>query len=384
MFDSAPLLILGTGLAGYNLAREFRKLDSERPLCLVTADDGRFYSKPMISTGFAKGKEADELAMQTAEAMAEQLSAEILTHTRVTGIDPATRRVLTTQGQLAYSDLVLASGAEARRLPWAEALGERLLSINDLGDYARFRAAVAGKTEVIIIGAGLIGCEYANDLAAAGFSVRIVAPDTQVMAGLLPPEIAEAVQAGLEALGVQFYLRQGVRDIQPGGAGIRVTLEDGTLVEGQQGLSAIGLVPGRALAEQAGIDAAHGIRVDRRLRTSAEHIFALGDCAEVGSLSLMYVMPLMAAARVLAQNLAGGDAELSYGPMPITVKTPACPLVVSPPLTATSGSWTITGEGADRRALFHDGSGQLHGYALTGALVSEKLQLNRQLPPWMP
>lgn len=384
MSDSAPLLILGTGLAGYNLAREFRKLDTERPLCLVTADDGRFYSKPMLSTGFSKGKEADELAMQSAAAMAEQLDARILVNTRVTGIDAGTRRILTTDGQLAYSDLVLASGAEARRLPWAEALGERLQSVNDLIDYARFRAALAGKKNVVIIGAGLIGCEYANDLAAAGYSVQVIAPDQQVMAGLLPPGIAAAVQQGLEVLGVRFHLRQGIRDMRPAAHGISVILEDGSLVEGEQGLSAIGLVPGRALAEQAGLDVAHGIKVDRRLRTSAEHVYALGDCAEVASLSLMYVMPLMAAARVLAQNLAGGDAELSYGPMPITVKTPACPLVVSPPLTATEGSWTITGDGADLRGLFHDAHGQLHGYALSGALVSEKLQLNRQLPAWMP
>lgn len=384
MSDSAPLLILGTGLAGYHLAKEFRKLDADRALCLVTADDGRSYSKPMLSTGFAKNKEADELAMQSAEAMAEQLNAQIITHTRVTGIDAATRRVLTTQGQLAYSDLVLASGAEARRLPWADVLGERLLSVNDLGDYARFRAAVAGKREVLIVGAGLIGCEYANDLAAAGFSVQVIAPDTQVMAGLLPPEIAEAVQGGLEALGIRFHLRQGIRDMRAGVKGLQATLEDGTRIDAEQGLSAIGLVPSRALAEQAGLEVAHGIKVDRRLRTSAEHIFALGDCAEVGSLSLMYVMPLMAAARVLAQNLAGGDAELSYGPMPITVKTPACPLVVSPPLTSVGGSWTVTGEGLDRRALFHDERGQLHGYALTGSAVGEKLQLNRQLPPWMP
>ena len=73
MADTAPLVIVGTGLAGYNLAKEFRKLDSQRPMLLVSADDGRFYSKPLLSTGFAKGKEADELAMQDASAMAAPL-----------------------------------------------------------------------------------------------------------------------------------------------------------------------------------------------------------------------------------------------------------------------------------------------------------------------
>jgi rubredoxin-NAD+ reductase len=60
---NAPVVIIGTGLAGYNVAREFRKLDSDTPLLLITADDGRSYSKPMLSTGFAKNKEADGLSM---------------------------------------------------------------------------------------------------------------------------------------------------------------------------------------------------------------------------------------------------------------------------------------------------------------------------------
>jgi len=72
---NAPVVIIGTGLAGYNVAREFRKLDSETPLLLITADDGRSYSKPMLSTGFGKNKEADGLSMAEPCTMAEQLKA---------------------------------------------------------------------------------------------------------------------------------------------------------------------------------------------------------------------------------------------------------------------------------------------------------------------
>ena len=69
--------------------------------------------------------------------------------------------------------------------------------------------------------------------------------------------------------------------------------------------------------------------------------------------------------------------------MPVMVKTPACPLVVAPPLTAESGHWRTTGEGADLQALFHDEQGQLHGFALTGNRVAEKLKLTRELPGWL-
>ncbi len=212
MADTAPLVIVGTGLAGYNLAKEFRKLDSQRPMLLVSADDGRFYSKPLLSTGFAKGKEADELAMQDASAMAAQLGAEVLTGVSVSAIDPAARTLTLGDRQQAYSDLVLALGAEVRALPWREQLGERLLSINDLADYGRFRAALTGRKKVLIIGAGLIGCEFANDLSLGGFEVTVVATDPWVMPQLLPEPVAAALQRRLEAL-QRLFPRQDQQEL---------------------------------------------------------------------------------------------------------------------------------------------------------------------------
>ncbi|HCN45800.1 MAG TPA: FAD-dependent oxidoreductase, partial [Pseudomonas sp.] len=106
----------------------------------------------------------------------------------------------------------------------------------------------------------------------------------------------------------------------------------------------------------------------------------LGDCAEVDGLNLLYVMPLMTGARALAQTLAGNPTAVGYGPMPVTVKTPVCPLVVSPPPLGREGNWTVEGQGSDLKVLCHDAQGQLLGYALTGTAVMEKLALNRQLP----
>lgn len=383
MSNNAPLVIVGTGLAGYNLAKEVRKLDAERELLLISADDGRFYSKPLLSTGFAKAKEADELAMQDAISMAEQLNAQVLSHTQVTAIDPQRRVLQLADREQAYSDLVLALGAEARRLPWADELGERLLSINDLLDYGRFRAALKGKQRVLIIGAGLIGCEFANDLLAGGMQVTVVASDPCLMPQLIPEPVAAAVQAKLEALGAVFHLGCAIETLEALGDGVRAQLSDGVEISADQALSAIGLTPRLGLAEQAGLEVGRGIVVDRRLATSQPHIYALGDCAEVHGLNLMYVMPLMTSARALAKTLCGTESELSYPAMPIMVKTPACPLVVAPPLMAESGHWTTTGEGSDLQALFHDDQGSLHGFALTGSKVAEKLKLTRELPGWL-
>ncbi|RGP53011.1 NAD(P)/FAD-dependent oxidoreductase [Pseudomonas abyssi] len=383
MADTAPLVIVGTGLAGYNLAKEFRKLDNQRPMLLVSADDGRFYSKPLLSTGFAKGKEADELAMQDANAMAAQLGAEVLTGVSVSAIDPAARILTLGDRQQAYSDLVLALGAEVRALPWREQLGERLLSINDLADYGRFRAALTGRKKVLIIGAGLIGCEFANDLSLGGFEVTVVATDPWVMPQLLPEPVAAALQRRLEALGVTFHLGCGIRELAASENALLTLLDDGSEVQADQGLSAIGLAPRTDLAAAAGLSVGRGVRVDAQLRSSDPHIYALGDCAEVAGLNLMYVMPLMTSARALAKTLAGTPTAVSYPAMPIMVKTPACPLVVAPPLAGVSGEWQISGEGEDLRAVFIDQTGQLQGFALTGAAVSEKALLTRELPAWL-
>lgn len=375
-----PVVIIGTGLAGYNLAREFRKLDGETPLLLITADDGRSYSKPMLSTGFAKNKDADGLSMAEPGAMADQLKAEIRTHTRISGIDPGHKRLWIGEEQVRYRDLVLAWGAETVRVPIEGDASDAVFPINDLEDYARFRAAAAGKRRVLILGAGLIGCEFANDMSLGGFEVEVVAPCEQVMPTLLHPAAATAVQAGLQGLGVRFHLGPVLTRLQRAGDGLEAHLSDGTLIACDLVVSAVGLRPRTDLAAAAGLRVNRGVVVDRELRTSHANIFALGDCAEVDGLNLLYVMPLMSGARALAQTLSGKPTAVGYGPMPITVKTPVCPLVVSPPPFASEGNWSVEGQDGDLKVLCHDAQGQLLGYALTGSAVMEKLALNRQLP----
>ena len=377
---SAPLVIVGTGLAGYNLAREWRKLDSTTPLLLITADDGRSYSKPMLSTGFGKQKDADGLVLAEAGAMAEQLNAEVRTHTRVTGIDPGHRRLWIGDEAVPYRDLVLAWGAQPIRVPVAGDAQDSILPVNDLEDYARFCRAAAGKRRILVLGAGLIGCEFANDLTAGGYQVELVAPCEQVMPGLLPVEAARAVQAGLEGLGVRFHLGPVLNRLEHAGEALQAELSDGTLLSCDLVLSAVGLHPRTSLAEQAGLACGRGIAVDRLLQTSHANIHALGDCAEVDGLNLLYVMPLMTCARALAQTLAGNPTRVSYGPMPVTVKTPVCPLVVSPPPRGSLGSWQVEVSGSDLKMLCLDAAGRLLGYALTGAAVQEKLALNKELP----
>lgn len=375
------LVIVGTGLSGYNLAKEFRKLDAERPLVLITRDDGRNYSKPMLSNGFAKQKTADELAMHSAAEMAEQLKATVLTGTSVVRIDTAQRRVYTGANDYTpYGDLVLAWGADTFRVPMEGDAVADVLSINDLVDYGVFRGKVAGKKKVLVIGAGLIGSEFANDLVNGGFQVEVVDPAGRCLPALLPPEASAAVARGLEQLGVKFHFGPAVKAVNRNGDAYRCTLSTGENVDADIVISAVGLRPRIALAKEAGLAVNRGIVVDRELRASAPHVYAFGDCAEVNGYVLPYVLPLMAAARALAKTLAGTPTPVSYGVMPITVKTPACPVVVCPPPLGAQGSWQAQVDGQNVKALFVGADGKPLGFALTGEATHEKQALAKQMP----
>jgi rubredoxin-NAD+ reductase len=136
----APIIIIGSGLAGYNTARMLRRLDPETPLLIITGDGGEFYSKPMLSEAFAAGKTPETIANSTAEQMATQLKAIVRPHTLVTAIERETKRVRMGDEALEYSKLVLALGAGQIPLPLAGDAAKRVLTVNSLDDYARFEA----------------------------------------------------------------------------------------------------------------------------------------------------------------------------------------------------------------------------------------------------
>ena len=381
MSADAPIVIVGTGLSGYSLAKEIRKQDKDIPIVMVTADDGYSYSKPMLSTGFTKGKEADELAQASAEAMVEQLNLQLRTYTTVTGIDPDAHELVLGDERLGYSKLVLAWGADVIRLSIAGDGHERVFSINDLMDYRAFRKALKGKKRVAIMGAGLIGCEFANDLRNGDVDVDVIAPSDALMPGLLPPAAAAAVRNGLEGLGVRFHLETVVEHIANSGEGVRLTLANGEELDSDLVISAVGLRPRTELAAAAGLETQRGIVVNRALETSMPDVYALGDCAEVDGHVLLYVLPLMACARALAKTLVSERTEVKYGTMPVMVKTPCCPTAVCPPPANASGNWEVDADGQDVRALFKSESGEVLGFAVTGGYAMEKQALSKEVPP---
>ncbi len=379
MADS-PIVIVGSGLAGYGVARELRKLDSARELVVVSRDDARAYSKPMLSNAFASGKTPDQLGGASADDMAAQLRARVLPNTEVWTIDSA-RRLLEVDGRtLTYSKLVLALGADPIQVPLAGDAANIVHRVNDLTSYARFRESVAGGRRIVLLGAGLIGCEFANDLATAGYSVDVIDPAPRPLGRLLPESAADRVRVALEALGVRWHLGTTATAVSRASQGLNVALANGENLAADAVLSAIGLRPRTGLAREAGLSVNRGIVTDRFLATSAPDVYALGDCAEVDGQVLPFVAPIMHAARALARTLTGTPTAVAYPAMPVVVKTPAMPVVVAPP-PRPEGAWQLETDAAGLEARFVDDAGTLAGFALVGAATSRRQALTRQLPP---
>jgi len=394
-----PIIIIGAGLAGWTAAREFRKLDATTPVTVVTADSGDFYAKPSLSNAFAQGRAPTQLVSTAADKMAATLSVTLLAQTRVLAINVAARSLSTSQGELNYSQLVLATGANPIRIPLAGDAADQVMSINSLDDFSAFHARLtcssssekeSANKQVFIMGAGLIGCEFANDLAVSNYKVNVADPSNGPMSALLPAQASQDLMEALGALGVTWHFGSTVTAVNHAertdtaeAPTLLVSLSNGQTETADIVLSAIGLRANTALAQAAGLACERGIVVDATLQTSAAHIFALGDSAQyaegqwasgaalTGGRTLPYVMPIMSAAKALAATLTGTSSPVIFPIMPVAIKTPALPIVVAAPVPGTPGEWQSSEPGVWQ---FMSDAPRPLGFVLTGKNISRRAE----------
>lgn len=373
------IVIIGTGLAGYTLAKEIRKLDAEVKLVLITSGDGDFYSKPQLSTAFTMKKTAQQLVVHSAEDMVQQLNASILTHTKIKAIDPVQNKVYYNNDDLKYDKLVLATGSKPISAPLFGNAAAEILSVNDLEDYASFRLKLQDKKRIAIIGAGLVGCEFANDLSNAGHEVTVIAPAPYPVDRLLTATIGKQLQQALADNGVKWYLETLPQEVNKGENEYLIKCDQDVTVHADIILSAIGLIPQVSLASDAGLQVNRGVMVNKQLCSSDPNIFALGDCAEVDGLVLFYVAPLLQCARALAQTLTGTPATVEYPIMPVALKTSVYPIVVQQPPEGVVGEWHEQQFEDGVKSVFYGPDKSVHGFILSGKQLKERMTLQKKM-----
>lgn len=375
---AAHYVVIGSGLAGYGVVRELRRLAPDAAITVVTRDAGHFYSKPALSTALAKAKSPDGLVTMNAEKMVASQRIELVANSDVTAIDRESRSLSLGGRQLQYDALILATGAAPIRPLLAGDAADAAISVNSLDDYARLRTCLGPGGSVAIIGAGLVGSEFANDLSQAGHGVTVIDPLPTPLGQLVPAVVGEALRDALAAQGVKWRLGCSVSAIDRAGADYSLTLADGETLIASVVLSAVGLRPDTALAAAAGLATDHGVLVDAHGRTSDPHIFALGDCAQYPHGSSAFVTPIMTAARAIAATASGTPTPMTFPALSVQVKTSACPLVLLSPPKGAEGTWILAeGDSSGQKFLFLSSKGMVMGYAMTGDFCEQRMELDR-------
>ena len=324
------VLIVGAGRAGWQMAEALRALDAQLPITLVSACAGDVYDKPLLSVAMARGLPAEALVKERGADAARRLGVRLLADTHAIHINRAQRQLRTTRGTLRYGELILAHGAQAA-LP-AGLPAALCWRINHLGAYQKLRAALGdAPKDVLIIGAGLIGSELANDLALGGHRITLLDVQAAPLARWPAEQAGGRLLAAWQGLPIRFLgcatVNAVVRDAQ---GRYRVDTACGQQIEADQVIVCSGLQTPPRLARSAGLAWQGGIAVDAAtLRTSDPHIHALGDCISVNGQVSRFIEPIARQARTIAAAIAGGEAvPYEHRAAPVRVKTSSQPLTL--------------------------------------------------------
>lgn len=360
-----PIVVIGAGTAGWAAATAIREADPGAAIVVVTGCDGDVYHKPQISVALSGGREPAAMIVRDGAAQAALLGATLHPRTRVLAIDVRRRCLRTTRGDVRYGRLVIASGAAPAPVPGG---GDGLLwRINDLAAYAGFRRALGdGPRSVAVVGAGLVGCELADDLAQAGHRVTLIEPAAAPLARLLPAPASAMLAQALQARGIALLTGRAVVSVAADRNGVRIALDDGGVVTADLGVSATGLVVPTRLARSAGLRFDNGIAVGAAtMRTSEPGIHALGDCVSIAGRPSRFIEPIGRQARLVAQALrqppdgdAAPGAHEPETPDPATValvqvKTRSCRIALRgrPPSPGDTDAWEVVAQQADRLTM---------------------------------
>ena len=338
----AGIVIVGAGRAGWQMAQALRELDAQVPIAIVSACAADLYDKPTLSVACARGIAPAQLVREGAAQAAVRLRVRLLVHTHAVSVDARSRQLRTTRGTLRYRELVLAHGAAPR--PVDVLPPDLCWRINDLAAYRRLRGALGSqRRHVVIVGAGLVGSELANDLALEGHGITLLDVQTRPLAAQLPPLASQRLLDSWKGLPLRFVGGVQVANVIRFEGMVCVTTACGQSFEADQVIAATGLLPAGRLAQRAGLAVdAGGIAVDTTtLRSSDPHIHALGDCASVEGRAQRYIEPISRQAKAIASAILGdGAVRFAIQAVPLRVKTASMPFTLHG-VPAADGEWSI-------------------------------------------
>lgn len=307
------IVIVGAGHAGVQLADSLRGQGCTDQITLLDADNQLPYQRPPLSKDFMAEDSGTALPLRGDTFYRDNL-IRLLPGFTVAGIDRHRRRVHGSDGRdIGYSTLVLATGARHRELPVAGADLRGVHHLRTLSGARRIQEALAGAERAVVVGAGFIGLEFAAAARSRGLDVTVLDTADRPLARAVTPELSAHLTDVHRNRGIDLLLGRGVASFE-GDQGEITAVRDsaGDRHPADLVLCGTGVLPNVELASKAGLTVADGIVVDDQLRTSDQHVHAIGDCARLqdprwGSIRLEAVQNATEQARHLARVLLGQD-----------------------------------------------------------------------------
>jgi 3-phenylpropionate/trans-cinnamate dioxygenase ferredoxin reductase subunit len=315
----AHVVIVGAGQAGAACAAKLRSLGYDGAVTIIGEEAAPPYQRPPLSKGYLMGDMPEErLWLRSAEFYADQ-GITLRLGARAEALDTTARTVTVAGEVIGYSDLVLTTGSVPRRLP--AAIGGDLggvYTVRTLADVDAMRAEFVAGRRLVIVGGGYIGLEAAAVAAKLGLQVTVLEMAPRILQRVASPETSEYFRALHAAHGVQILESTGLDRILGEGRVSGVRLSDGRELAADFVIAGVGIIPGTALAEAAGIVLDNGIATDALGRTSAPHVWAAGDCASFpwqgGRLRLESVGNAIDQAEAVAENIMGAGRAYEAKP----------------------------------------------------------------------
>ncbi|MEU3254037.1 FAD-dependent oxidoreductase [Streptomyces sp. NPDC006997] len=308
------VVVVGAGMAGVQTAVALRERGFTGAVTLIGAEPHQPYDRPPLSKAVLLGKAEDSAFDVDFEA----LGIELRLGREVLGVRPADHELDTGAGPVPYDVLVLATGAGPVPLPGAEGVpGVHLL--RTLDDAERLRPVLARQHDIVVVGAGWIGAEFATAAREAGCAVTVVEAAERPLAGSLPAEAAVPMASWYADSGAVLRTHARVAHVEPG----VVVLADGSRLPADAVVVGIGARPATAWLAGSGIElGAWGeVVADDRLRASVPDVYAVGDCASFPSgrygerLLVHHWDNALQGPRTVAADIVG-DAPAAYDPVP--------------------------------------------------------------------
>lgn len=373
------IVIVGAGFAALQTIKMIRKTDPNIAITMVTADAGIEYSKPNLSHVFSQAQTPQQLAINTAQQLAELHNVVIKTNIWVNEINTEQQFIVAGDDVIPYSKLVLATGATPF-IPAAEGLSvQATITLNSLEEFEKHKAQIDAAQRITVIGGGLIGVELAFDLQTAGKSVTIIEPASYLLGSLVPPFISLELERELRKAGVTVETDAMVSHATYLADGVRLQTTSSRLIKTDVVIAAAGLMPNTALAQQTGMAVNRGIIVDEAMRTNIKNVYAIGDCAEIQGRVMAYLQPAILAANVLAKQLTTGEGKLSLPHIMTKVKTPSYPIQLAGRDIQTAQSWETRFDPKGIVAKGFNEANQLVGFIVTGEHTKAAFPLLKEL-----